>query len=121
MIRKIHNVTTVKYTVVQHIETTTKGGSAGIIPSHVSSRKLATKTQKRTRRMGEKTTPPEKRGDRKEKMKRIRIDITNAATPPNLLGMERRIAYAKRKYHSGWMWTGVTSGFAGIKFSASIK
>ena len=24
-----------------------------------------------------------------------------ARTPPNLLGMERRIAYANRKYHSG--------------------
>lgn len=121
MIRKIHRDTTVKYTVVQHMDTTTKGGSAGIIPSQVRSRKLATNTQKRTRRRGEKTTPPEKRGERIEKIKRTKIDITNATTPPSLLGIERRIAYAKRKYHSGWMCTGVTNGFAGMKFSASIK
>jgi len=31
------------------------------------------------------------------------------------------MAYANRKYHSGWMWTGVTSGLAGIKFSGSPK
>lgn len=32
---------------------------------------------------------------------RIRIDRTRANTPPNLLGIDRRIAYANRKYHSG--------------------
>jgi hypothetical protein len=31
------------------------------------------------------------------------------------------MAYAKRKYHSGWIWTGVTRGLAGIKFSTSPK
>jgi len=49
----------------------------------------------------------------------IRIDITNAITPPNFLGIERRIAYANRKYHSGWIWIGVLSGLAGLKFSGS--
>jgi hypothetical protein len=34
-------------------------------------------------------------------MNRIAIDIANAITPPNLLGIDRRIAYANRKYHSG--------------------
>lgn len=29
------------------------------------------------------------------------------------------MAYAIKKYHSGWMWTGVTNGLAGIKFSGS--
>lgn len=45
---------------------------------------------------------------------RIRIDRIRARTPPSLLGMERRIAYAKRKYHSGLMCGGVLSGFAGV-------
>jgi hypothetical protein len=54
-------------------------------------------------------------------MNRIAIDIANAITPPNLLGIDRRIAYANRKYHSGWMWIGVTSGFAGIKLSGSPR
>jgi len=32
---------------------------------------------------------------------KIRIEERRAITPPNLLGMDRRIAYANRKYHSG--------------------
>ena len=42
-------------------------------------------------------------------------------TPPNLFGIERKMAYAHRKYHSGLMWVGVTRGFAGIKFSGSPR
>jgi hypothetical protein len=38
-----------------------------------------------------------------------------------LLGIDRKIAYANKKYHSGWIWIGVTKGFAGIKFSGSPK
>lgn len=34
---------------------------------------------------------------------RIRIERTRARTPPNLFGIDRRIAYANRKYHSGLM------------------
>ena len=40
------------------------------------------------------------------------MDIASVVTP-SLLGIDRRIAYANRKYHSGWMCTGVTIGFAG--------
>jgi len=29
------------------------------------------------------------------------------------------MAYANKKYHSGWIWIGVTKGLAGIKFSLS--
>jgi len=54
-------------------------------------------------------------------MNRIAIDIARAITPPNLLGMDRRIAYANRKYHSGWMCTGVTNGLAGVKLSGSLS
>lgn len=50
---------------------------------------------------------------------RIRIDATRAITPPNLFGMDRKIAYDIRKYHSGWMCTGVTRGLAWEKFSGS--
>lgn len=32
---------------------------------------------------------------------RIKMERTKASTPPNLLGIDRRIAYANRKYHSG--------------------
>lgn len=54
-------------------------------------------------------------------MNRIAIDIARAITPPSLLGIDRRIAYANRKYHSGWMCTGVTNGLAGVKLSGSLK
>ena len=36
-------------------------------------------------------------------MNRIIIDIARAITPPSLFGIDRRIAYANRKYHSGWI------------------
>lgn len=45
---------------------------------------------------------------------RIAIDRTRASTPPSLFGMERRMAYANRKYHSGLMCGGVLSGLAGV-------
>ena len=45
--------------------------------------------------------------------------MARAITPPSFDGIDRRIAYANRKYHSGWMWTGVTNGFAGFRFSTS--
>lgn len=45
---------------------------------------------------------------------RIMMDSTRANTPPSLLGIDRRIAYANRKYHSGLMWGGVFSGLAGV-------
>lgn len=45
---------------------------------------------------------------------KIRIDRNNASTPPSLLGIDRRIVYANRKYHSGLMCGGVFSGSAGV-------
>jgi hypothetical protein len=32
---------------------------------------------------------------------KIAIENTKAITPPNLLGIDRKIAYANKKYHSG--------------------
>jgi len=52
-------------------------------------------------------------------MIRVRIEATSATTPPSFDGIDRRITYANRKYHSGWICTGVTIGFAGLKFSTS--
>jgi hypothetical protein len=34
-------------------------------------------------------------------MNKIAIDIARAITPPSLFGIDRKIAYANRKYHSG--------------------
>lgn len=52
---------------------------------------------------------------------RTRIENSRARTPPSLFGMDRRMAYANRKYHSGLIWGGVTSGLAGVKFSGSPR
>lgn len=52
---------------------------------------------------------------------KMRIEASRARTPPSLLGIERRIAYANKKYHSGLMWAGVTRGFAGVKLSGSPR
>ena len=54
-------------------------------------------------------------------MNKIAIDIARAITPPSLLGIDRRMAYANRKYHSGWICTGVTSGLGGVKLSGSLR
>ena len=45
---------------------------------------------------------------------KTRIDSRSANTPPSLLGMDPRIAYANRKHHSGLMWGGVFRGLAGV-------
>lgn len=38
-----------------------------------------------------------------EIIRMIKIDIISATTPPSFLGIDRRIAYANKKYHSGWI------------------
>ena len=48
-------------------------------------------------------------------------DITDAIIPPSLFGIGRRIAYAYRTYHSGWICTGDARGFAGVKLSGSPR
>lgn len=55
----------------------------------------------------------------KGKIAMIKIESTRAMTPPSLFGIERRMAYANKKYHSGWIWIGVFRGLAGLKFSGS--
>jgi len=99
-----------------------KGSSAGQLPNQVRRKKLPIKDQNTKRATGEKLNPL-KRSFLLEilKKKRETTDRTSASTPPNLLGIERRMAYANKKYHSGWMWVGVTRALAGIKFSASIN
>lgn len=47
-------------------------------------------------------------------MARIRMERIRASTPPSLLGIDRKIAYANKKYHSGLIWGGVLSGLAGV-------
>jgi len=57
----------------------------------------------------------------KGRISKISRAANMATTPPSLLGIDRRIAYAHKKYHSGLMCTGVTRGLAGRKFSGSPR
>jgi len=43
----------------------------------------------------------------------------NPINPPTLLGIERKIAYRWRKYHSGWMWRGEFERSELIKLTGS--
>lgn len=61
------------------------------------------------------------KGFKKGKVYKTLTDSTRATTPPSFLGIARSIAYIGKKYHSGWMWEGVTNGLALIKFSGSIN
>lgn len=98
-----------------------KGGSTGFLPIHIKITNLEMSDQNSTFActfipldlfLGFKM---------KGNTYKIAIDIISATTPPSLLGIDRRIAYIGKKYHSGWMCVGVTNGLAGIKFSGSIK
>lgn len=100
----------------------TKGSSTGRAPIHVNKKKVITKIQNNTCFFKLNWFPwifflffINGRNIK------IKIDINNAITPPNLLGIDRKIAYANKKYHSGLIWIGVTIEFAIEKLSGSPK
>jgi hypothetical protein len=108
-----------KYKLVKNRLKETNGVSTGIVPNHVRKKNVTTKYQNvvvfflvvRVWRCE----------FSKIRINKIKIDISKATTPPSLFGIARRMAYANRKYHSGWMWVGVTNGLAGVKLSGSIR
>ena len=51
----------------------------------------------------------------------ISTEATKARTPPSMLGGDRKIVVANKRYHLGCLGTEVTIGFAGIKFSGSPR
>jgi len=68
----------------------------------VSSKNVEKKDQKINRLTGEKLKPVNSKFEaRIGNRNKIITDNKSAITPPSLLGMERRIAYANKKYHSG--------------------
>lgn len=95
------------------------GCSTGWLPTHVRMRRLAVRVQNRSWERGRKVIVRCLDLWRSGARKRISTEAARASTPPSLFGIERRIAYANRKYHSGLIWGGVTRGFAGVKFSGS--
>lgn len=96
-----------------------KGASTGIPPIQVKIITSATKAQNKNCMRGRKVRLRCFEVCRNGTSTRTRIEESKASTPPSLLGIDRKMAYAKRKYHSGLICGGVTSGFAGVKLSGS--
>lgn len=70
-----------------------QGDSAGHLPNQVKIKKLETKSQNIKRERGELKNPLKiKLDEEKEKKKRTSTASNKPNTPPNLLGIERRIA-----------------------------
>jgi hypothetical protein len=68
------------------------GVSAGHLPSQVNKPKVTTNDQKTVRDRGEKEKPLKIRlEENKEKRNSLSTAIKREITPPNLLGIERRI------------------------------
>lgn len=78
-----------------------KGYSTGCPPIHVSVNRSATRIQNRHWLNGRNIMLRCLDVWRSGIRIRIKIDETRARTPPSLLGIDRRIAYANKKYHSG--------------------
>lgn len=55
------------------------------------------------------------------KVNRTRIEASRATVPPSLFGIDRRIVYTNKKYHSGLICDGVTRAVACRKFSGSAN
>lgn len=80
-----------------------KGGSTGCIPIQVKIRTDVTKIQNVSLVKGMNARDDIFNFWVKGKINKIIIDMIKAITPPNLLGIDRRIAQANKKYHSGWI------------------
>jgi hypothetical protein len=78
-----------------------KGCSAGMPPIQVRTTTSATRVQNRNCDAGRNVSARCLDVCRKGTNIRIKMEARSARTPPSLFGMERRIAYANRKYHSG--------------------
>ena len=77
------------------------------------------KKKKRKKRLKKKTHLCSK--EKKQRKYKTKIESKRKITPPSFLGTARKIAYANKKYHSGWMCKGVLKGSAREKFSGSPK
>lgn len=110
-----------KYKVVKICPNISYGASTGHPPIQVRRIHTVTKDQNINWLAGINALPRRLGSCVSGSVNRISMAANIATTPPNLLGIDRRMAYAQRKYHSGLMWAGVDSGLAGIKFSGSPR
>lgn len=97
------------------------GGSTGLEAVHVIVTKVAINVQNRICDSGRNIIDRVCEVWVKGAVVKIRTDKSNASVPPSLFGIDRRMPYANRKYHSGLICCGVTSGLALEKFSGSLS
>ena len=82
-----------KYVTVAYIDTSVQGDSAGHMPNQVKRKKLETKDQKINRVKGENIIPEKIKFDLfSEKRNSTKTASKRPITPPNLLGIARKIA-----------------------------
>lgn len=98
-----------------------KGCSTGMPPIQVSTSMSATRVQNKNCVRGRNVSPRCLEVCRVGTRNNTRIEANKARTPPSLFGIDRKMAYANKKYHSGLMCGGVTRGFAGVKLSGSPR
>ena len=110
-----------KYTREETCPSKMNGSSTGWLPIQVRITKVVVRSQKNVCEAGRNVLAWFLELWRRGTRNKIRIEARRAITPPSFLGIDRSIAYANKKYHSGCMWTGVTSGFAGLNFSGSFR
>lgn len=91
----------IKYRIVNNCPNNSYGGSTGHPPIQVNRRALAINVQKSSCPAGWNASPCCLDVWVQGRIRRIKIAANIATTPPNLLGTDRRMAYAHRKYHSG--------------------
>lgn len=101
------------------IPTAINGGSTGLAPIHVNIKNSLTSVQNDIFFIGANFLF--NLFFFKHNVASTSTEHTMATTPPSFDGIDRRIAYANKKYHSGWMWGGVVEILALLKFSTSPK
>lgn len=104
----------VKYEIEATWPIRMNGCSTGCPPIQVSTRRFATRSQNMIWLRGRNIIVRCFDICNEGIMAKIRMDMAKASTPPSLLGIDRRIVYANRKYHSGLIWGGVLRGLAGV-------
>lgn len=77
------------------------GGSTGCPPIHVSKINVEMSIQNSICEIGYIVVLLEFCENERGSVNKMKIAENIATTPPNLFGIDRRIAYAHRKYHSG--------------------
>jgi len=90
----------VKYSTLRIWPVFSYGASTGFAPIHVSIRKIPASSQKRGFFWGLYFLDSEGYLDAMGPIRYSR-DANMARTPPSFDGIDRKIAYANRKYHSG--------------------